>query len=411
MLPPRRRGPPRQALHHGGVARPRRAVFEELMAGERVLFVDDEEQIRKLLSTWLARHGYEVTVANDGWEALKAIRAKAPDLVITDVNMPNMNGLELTRRMRADHRTARIPVIMLSARKQADDVLTGYAEGADEYIPKPVEMAVLAAKVEVLIRRFATTRGEAVAKRGGNVVLFVHGKGGVGCTTLAVNAAVALAATTIYRVTLLDLNLEFGNAPMLMNLTSSRTLADLAENAHEQLDEGTFLTYLEQDRSGVRVLAGCDVPERAELVTVPAAQQAIDHLQKQSDYVVIDAPASFSQLVLAALDVADAAVIVTAAHLPSLKATKQALEVLDKLSYPVERTVLVVNRTSAAGVEMDHVARFFNRKPDIVVPYTEACDDAADRGRPLTILHPDSAASKVIRDLAARIAVTAPAGR
>ncbi|HYU81402.1 MAG TPA: response regulator, partial [Candidatus Polarisedimenticolia bacterium] len=333
------------------------------MAGERILFVDDEEQIRKLLSTWLARHGYEVTVANDGWEALKAIRTKAPDLVITDVNMPNMNGLELTRRLRADHRTARIPVIMLSARKQADDVLTGYAEGADEYIPKPVEMAVLAAKVEVLLRRFAN-KGEAVAKRGGNVVLFVHGKGGVGCTTLAVNAAVALAATTIYRVTLLDLNLEFGNAPMLMNLTSARTLADLAEDAHEQLDETTFATYLEQDRTGVRVLAGSDVPERAELVTVPAVQQAIDHLQKQSDYVVVDAPASFSQQVLAALDVADAAVIVTAAHLASLKATKQAIEVLEKLSYPVERTVLVVNRTSAAGVEMDHVARFFNRKPD-----------------------------------------------
>jgi len=381
------------------------------VANERILFVDDEEQIRKLLSTWLTRHGYEVTVANDGWEALKAIRTKAPDLVITDVNMPNMNGLELTRRLRADHRTARIPVIMLSARKQADDVLTGYAEGADEYIPKPVEMAVLAAKVEVLLRRFATTGGQALVRRGGNVVLFIHGKGGVGCTTLAVNSAVALAATTIYRVTLLDLNLEFGNAPMLMNLSSGRTLADLAENAHEALDEATFLTYLEQDRSGVRVLAGCDVPERAELVTVPAVQQAIDHLQKQSDYVVIDAPASFSQQVLAALDVADAAVIVTAAHLPALRATKQALEVLGKLSFPVERTVLVVNRTSAAGVEMDHVARFFNRKPDIVVPYTEACDDAADRGRPLTILHPDSAASKVIRDLAARIAVAAPAGR
>jgi pilus assembly protein CpaE len=381
------------------------------MAGERILFVDDEEQIRKLLSTWLARHGYEVTVANDGWEALKAVRTKAPNLVITDVNMPNMNGLELTRRLRADHRTARIPVIMLSARKQADDVLTGYAEGADEYIPKPVEMAVLAAKVEVLLRRFATSGGDAVVRRGGNVVLFIHGKGGVGCTTLAVNAAVALAATTIYRVTLLDLNLEFGNAPMLMNLTSNRTLANLAENAHEALDEATFLTYLEQDRSGVRVLAGCDIPERAELVTVPAVQQAIDHLQKQSDYVVIDAPASFTQQVLAGLDVADATVIVTSAHLPSLKATKQALEVLAKLSFPLERTVLVVNRTSAAGVEMDHVARFFNRKPDIVVPYTEAADDAADRGRPLTVLHPDSAASKVIRDLAARIAVAAPAGR
>jgi pilus assembly protein CpaE len=379
--------------------------------GERVLFVDDEEQIRKLLSTWLTRQGYAVTVATDGWEALKAVRAKAPDLVITDVNMPNMNGLELTRRLRADHRTARIPVIMLSARKQANDVLTGYAEGADEYIPKPVEMAVLSAKVEVLIRRFRTTKGEAVAKRGGNVILFVHGKGGVGCTTLAVNSAVALAATTIYRVTLLDLNLEFGNAPMLMDLKSSRTLANLAEDAHDQLDEATFGTYLEQDRSGVRILAGCDAPERAELVTVPAVQQAIDHLQMQSDYVVIDAPASFSQQVLAALDVADATVVITAAHLPSLKATKQALDVLEKLSFPKERSVLVVNRTSASGVEMDHVARFFNRKPDIVVPYTEACDDAADRGRPLTVLHPDSAASKAIRDLAARIAVAAPAGR
>ena len=382
------------------------------MPGERILFVDDEEQIRKLLSTWLTRHGYDVSVANDGWEALKAIRAKAPDLVITDVNMPNMNGLELTRRMRADHRTARIPVIMLSARKQADDVLSGYAEGADEYVPKPVEMAVLEAKIEVLIKRFRTTKGgEAVAKRGGNVVLFLHAKGGVGCTTLAVNAAVALAATTIYRVTLLDLNLEFGNAPMLMNLTSPRTLADLAENAHEQLDETAFASYLEQDRSGVRVLAGCDLPERAELVTVPAVQQAVDLLQKQSDYVVVDAPASFSQHVLAVLDSTDAVVIVTAAHLPSLKATKQALEVLEKLSFPTERTVLVVNRTSAAGVEMDHVARFFNRKPDVVVPHTEAADDAADRGRPLTVLHPDSAASKVVRDLAARIAVAAPAGR
>ena len=381
------------------------------MPGERILFVDDEEQIRKLLSTWLTRHGYEVGVANDGWEALKAIRAKAPDLVITDVNMPNMNGLELTRRMRADHRTARIPVIMLSARKQADDVLTGYAEGADEYVPKPVEMAVLEAKIEVLIRRFRTTKGEAAAKRGGNVIAFLHGKGGVGCTTLAVNSAVALAATTIYRVTLLDLNLEFGNAPMLMNLQSVRTLADLAENAHEQLDETTFGSYLEQDRSGVRVLAGSDLPERAELVTVAAVQQAVDHLQKQSDYVVVDTPASFSQLVLAVLDVADAAVVVSAAHLPSLKATKQALEVLEKLSFPQERTVLVINRTSVAGVEMDHVARFFNRKPDIVVPYTEASSDAADRGRPLTVLHPDSAASKVIRDLAARIAVAAPAGR
>ncbi|OLD11354.1 MAG: hypothetical protein AUJ06_00600, partial [Chloroflexi bacterium 13_1_40CM_3_70_6] len=265
------------------------------MAGEQILFVDDEEQIRKLLSTWLTRHGYGVTVANDGWEALKAVRAKPPDLVITDVNMPNMNGFELARRLRADHRTARIPIVMLSARKQADDVLTGYAEGADEYVPKPVEMAVLGAKIDVLMRRFRATQGETAVKRGGNVIAFLHGKGGVGCTTLAVNSAVALAATTIYRVALLDLNLEFGNAPMLMNLQPEQTLADIAERGDGEIDDETFALYLTQDRTGIKVLAGCNVPERAELVTVPAVQLAIDRLRKQSDFVIVDGPAAFNQ--------------------------------------------------------------------------------------------------------------------
>ncbi len=91
------------------------------MSGEHILFVDDEEQIRKLLSTYLTRQGYDVAIATDGYEALKAIRARAPALIITDVSMPNMNGFELTRRLRADHKTARIPVVMLSARKEADD--------------------------------------------------------------------------------------------------------------------------------------------------------------------------------------------------------------------------------------------------------------------------------------------------
>jgi len=381
------------------------------MAGEQILFVDDEEQIRKLLSTWLTRHGYGVTVANDGWEALKAVRAKPPDLVITDVNMPNMNGFELARRLRADHRTARIPIVMLSARKQADDVLTGYAEGADEYVPKPVEMAVLGAKIDVLMRRFRATQGETAVKRGGNVIAFLHGKGGVGCTTLAVNSAVALAATTIYRVALLDLNLEFGNAPMLMNLQPEQTLADIAERGDGEIDDETFALYLTQDRTGIKVLAGCNVPERAELVTVPAVQLAIDRLRKQSDFVIVDGPAAFNQHVLATLDAADAVVVVTAAHLPSLKATKEVLDVLEKLSFPKERTVLAVNRTSETGLEADHISRFFNRKPDITVPFTPACDDAADRGRPFTVLHADSAAAKVVRDLAARIAVAAPAGR
>src|SRR4029077_6620646 len=123
------------------------------MAGERVLFVDDEGQIRKLVQTFLTKHGYVVATANDGFEALREIKRQKPHLVITDVSMPNLNGLELCRRLRSEAATARLPVIMLSARKQADDILAGYAQGADEYVAKPVELAVLALKIDLILRR------------------------------------------------------------------------------------------------------------------------------------------------------------------------------------------------------------------------------------------------------------------
>jgi CheY-like chemotaxis protein/MinD-like ATPase involved in chromosome partitioning or flagellar assembly len=379
------------------------------LSADHVLLVDDEEQIRKLLETSLQRRGYEVAVASDGIEALRQIRQKMPDLIVTDVNMPNMNGFELTRRLRADHRTARVPIVMLSARKAADDILTGYAEGADEYIAKPVEMSVLAAKIEVLIKRMKATAGE-VTKRG-RVVVFLRGKGGSGATSLAVNSAVSLAETKMYRTAVLDLSLEFGNVASHLNLRPQHTLADLADTEPDRLDDATFATYVAQDRSGVQICVGSNVPEHAELVTVTAVQQSIDRLRRSSDYLMVDTPASFTQQTLAAIDTADGACVICEPHVASMKAGRDCLEVLDKLSFPKERILFVVNRTTQSGLETDEVSRFFNRRPDIVVPYTPAFDDAADRGRPIVVLYPDNASSRQLRDLAARLTVLAPAGR
>jgi pilus assembly protein CpaE len=379
------------------------------LSADRVLLVDDEEQIRKLLESALQRHGYEVVTASDGVEALRQIRAQIPDLIVTDVNMPNMNGFELTRRLRADHRTARVPIVMLSARKHADDILTGYAEGADEYIAKPIEMAVLTAKIDVLIKRMKARAGEVI--RRGRVLVFLRGKGGAGATTLAVNSAVALAETKMYKTAILDLSLEFGNVASHLNLRPQHTLASLAETQPDHLDDATFATFIAQDRSGVQVCVGSDMPEHAELVTVSAVQQSIDRLRRGSDYLMVDTPASFTQQTLAALDTADGACVVAEPHVASMTAGRACLEVLDKLSFPKERVLFVVNRTTQTGLETDEVSRFFNRRPDIVVPYTPAFDDAADRGRPIVVLHPDNAASKQLRDLAARLTVLAPAGR
>lgn len=380
------------------------------MAGERVLFVDDEGQIRKLVQTFLQKHGYIVTTANDGYDALREIRKERPHLVITDVTMPNLSGLELTRRLRAEASTARLPIIMLSARKQSDDILAGYAQGADEYVAKPVELAVLSAKVELLLRRSQVAPVEAgVTAPRGRVVAFLHGKGGVGTTTLAVNGAIALASTMIYRVTLLDLSLEFGGAGVIMDLKPVRSLADLTNIPIPDMDEAAFDMFVARHQSGIGFVTGSDRPERAELVTVPAVQHAIDRLRGISDYVAIDCPANFSQQTLAAIDQADVIIVVTSAGLPSLKVTTDVLAVLEQLAVPRGRVLLAVDRVTQGGLDLDQTTRFLSRRPEILVPYSAQFEQAADDGEPLVATAPQSAAGLAMRDLAAQITVAAPA--
>jgi len=379
------------------------------MAGERILFVDDEGQIRKLVQTFLGKRGYVVATANDGYEALREIKKDRPHLVITDVAMPNLGGLELTRRLRAEAATARLPVIMLSAKKQADDILAGYAQGADEYVAKPVELAVLAAKVDQLLKRLHVATGaEPPALKRGRVVTLIHGKGGVGATTLAVNGALALASTMIYRVAVLDLSLEFANAGMLMDLKPERTLADLADVKIADMSDDLFDLFVATHASGVRLVTGSDLPELAELVTVPAVHHAIDRLRASSDYVLVDTAATFTQHTLAAIDSADLVAVVTSAHLASLKAANDQFTILDKLGIAKDRTLLVLNRTSGSGLQGDQVTRFFGRKPDVVVPYSAPFDDAADAGKPLVVSSPSNSAAMAMRELAAQITVAVP---
>ncbi len=379
------------------------------MAGERVLFVDDEGQIRKLVQTFLTKHGYVVATANDGFEALREIKRQKPHLVITDVSMPNLNGLELCRRLRSEAATARLPVIMLSARKQADDILAGYAQGADEYVAKPVELAVLAAKVELLLRRVrAADVASGAPAAQGRVCVVLHGKGGIGATTLAVNGALALASTMIYRVSVLDLSLEFANAGMLMDLKPNQTLADLSSVRIEDMSEDLFELFVSRHASGVRLVTGSERPEHAELVTVPAVHHAIDRLKATSDYVLVDTAATFTQHTLAAIDSADLLAVVTSPHLASLKSALDLLSVFDKLGIPKAKTLLVLNRITEAGLQTDQVTRFFGRKPDVIIPFAASFDDAADSGKPLVASTPSNVGAMSVRDFAAQITVAAP---
>jgi two-component system, OmpR family, KDP operon response regulator KdpE len=117
-----------------------------------VLVVDDESQITRVLRTALSGHGYQVRSATDGDEALEVMRDWTPDLVITDLSMPNMGGLELCRRIRTK---SAVPIIVLSVRGDENPKVEALDSGADDYVTKPFNMNELVARVRAALRRAA----------------------------------------------------------------------------------------------------------------------------------------------------------------------------------------------------------------------------------------------------------------
>jgi DNA-binding response OmpR family regulator len=118
-----------------------------------VLAADDDEDILALVAFRLERSGYTVVQARDGQEALELARSEKPDLAVLDVMMPKLDGFELTRRLRAEEATSRIPIILLTARAQDADVQTGFDAGADDYLRKPFSPQELRTRVQAILGR------------------------------------------------------------------------------------------------------------------------------------------------------------------------------------------------------------------------------------------------------------------
>ncbi len=128
------------------------------MAGKRVLVVDDDAKTVELVKLYLNRDGYRVITSYDGLEALRLARETRPDLIVLDLMLPGMDGLEICRTLREE---SDVPIIMLTARTTDQDKLTGLGLGADDYITKPFSPRELAARVRAVLRRLPGERGPA----------------------------------------------------------------------------------------------------------------------------------------------------------------------------------------------------------------------------------------------------------
>lgn len=123
------------------------------MSKKTIFIVEDEEDIQELLRYNLEREGYSVESATNGEEAIRTIPRKMPDLVLLDLMLPGLDGLEVCRTLKKNHHTTRIPIIMVTAKGGEADVVAGLELGADDYIPKPFSIKVVIARIRTVLRR------------------------------------------------------------------------------------------------------------------------------------------------------------------------------------------------------------------------------------------------------------------
>src|SRR4030043_454849 len=166
-------------------------MAEQTNMSAKILIVDDEPNVLRMVSYTLHAEGYEIVTAQNGAEAITKAKTEAPDLILLDVMLPDMSGVEVCAQIRNMQETIDIPVIMLSALAQVPDKIKGLEAGADEYITKPITPGELVARVKAILVRFHQVR-RVLAKHPGKVLGFIGAKGGVGTTTVALNIATAL---------------------------------------------------------------------------------------------------------------------------------------------------------------------------------------------------------------------------
>jgi two-component system alkaline phosphatase synthesis response regulator PhoP len=123
------------------------------MAKETILVVEDEEDIRELLKYNLEKEGYQVFGAATGEEALQAVRRRRPDLILLDLMLPGIDGLEVCRRIKSEPQARHLPIVMLTAKGEETDIVTGLELGADDYVTKPFSPRVLVARLRAALRR------------------------------------------------------------------------------------------------------------------------------------------------------------------------------------------------------------------------------------------------------------------
>lgn len=326
----------------------------------RVLIVDDISETRENLKKLLYfEDDLEIIgSASNGRDGVEQAAALKPDIVLMDINMPGMDGIAASELI--SQQDPSIQVVMMSVQGEADYLRRSMLAGAREFLIKPFSSEELANSLRRVYQLAATRRAMAPQavlppsngaepERGparpktGKVIAIYSPKGGVGVSTIAANLAVALREETRGRVALVDTSLQFGDAGVLLNLPTNRTLADVVE-ARNDPDEDLLNGIFAAHSSGIKILLAPPRPEMAELVTAEHIRKTLAVMQRMFDYIVVDTGKGINDPLLAVFDAAEQIILLSTADISALKDAKLFFEVTHQLEYPPSKTLLILNK-------------------------------------------------------------------
>jgi pilus assembly protein CpaE len=260
---------------------------------EKILIVDDDLDTLRLVGLMLQRQGYQISAATNGQQGLDKAFEEDPDLILLDVMMPDMDGYEVTRRLRSNPSTSETPILMFTAKSQLDDKVIGFEVGANDYLTKPTHPSELQARVKTLLTRIGESKEKTLGDKSNNhgYVIGVLGvRGGLGTTTLASNLSAALLNKTKSEVIVVEMLPGQGSLALEMGLTVSKGLVDLLSLGRvNEITRDRVRESLTHHNSGLKILLSSDRPRDMHLINQVANYEAIlSKLAGLARFIVVD---------------------------------------------------------------------------------------------------------------------------
>jgi pilus assembly protein CpaE len=257
--------------------------------------------------------------------------------------------------------------------------------------------------------RMAGQTTETAAR--GTIVTVFGAKGGIGKTTIATNLATALVRTTGSTVVLVDMDTRFGDVAIMMDVAVEQSIADVARHLDE-MDRDKIRDYLVQHHSGVYVLPAPLHPSEWRNLTPQHIQKVIELLAQSHDYVIIDTPGTFNEIIATTLEQASLILLITSMDIASIKDTALALEMLRAASVSEDKVKLTINHcTSANSLREEDVQRVLEYEVFWRIPHDLAVSSSTQLGQPIVLTRPYARVARSITDLAYTLSGNRPERR